>query len=156
MSMRDVLGVLENAEDQLWATFEAAVDLAAIENARLTLAKTTEAGRTYMWLSPFAIGGAYVPPASNADNEANRLLTQAAERVPEWLPVTTILLGHDSQAALRRLVRCGRYDAVVAGPKLYENCPRFSCDLRRLSVSTFVTGDPQERGFKLLSYLTHR
>lgn len=144
MSMCEVLGVLEDAELQLWATLEAAVDLAAVENARLTLAKTTEAGRSYMWLSPFAFGGAYVPAAVDADAQAERLLAQAAEMVPAWLPVTTLVLGHDSQTALRRLVRAGRYDAVVAGPKLFGHCPRLARDLRRAGIRSVSVGSPRD------------
>jgi len=148
MSMCEVLAVLEDAEDQLWTTFEAAIDLAAAENARLTLAKTVEAGRSYMWLSPFAFGGAYVPPPITAEADAERLLTRAAELVPAWLPVTTLMLGHDTQDALRRLIRNGRYGAVVAGPKLFRHCPRFARDLRRTDIRCVATGKPPALEFQ--------
>lgn len=142
MSMCDVLGVLEDTEEQVWATFAAAVELAEAENARLTLAKTTDEGRSYMWLSPFAFGGAYVPPSIGADADAECLLARAAELVPVWLPVTTLMLGRDNQGALRKLIRDGRFGAVVAGPHLYGHCPRFASDLRRAGIRTVCTGDP--------------
>ena len=62
MSMCNVLGVLGDNEDQVRATLEAAIALADAENARLTLVKTCDDGRAYVWITPFAYGGAYVPP----------------------------------------------------------------------------------------------
>ncbi len=136
MSMCDVLAVLEDAESQLWKTLEAAVDLAAMENARLTLAKTAAEGLTSMWLSPFAFGGAYLPPLTDPDIEAERLLAKVAESVPVWLPVTTVTLRRDNQESLRRLIRRSRFGAVVAGPKLFKQYPRFARDLRRAGIRT--------------------
>jgi hypothetical protein len=145
--MCNVLGVLEE-DDQLWTTFEAAVDLAGAENARLTLAKTTDAGRCYMWLSPFAFGGAYMPPPLDAAIKAKWLLAQAAELVPEWLPVTTLLLGSETQDVLLKLIRAGRYDVLVGGPKLFRHCPRLVRDLERRGIGSVCSGDPQPRALQ--------
>jgi hypothetical protein len=136
MNMGDVLAVLEDAEAQLWTTFDAAVDLAAAENARLTLAKTSAEGATYMWLSPFCFGGVHLPPSIEQEVEAERMLTNVVEVVPAWLPVTIVRLGRDNQESLRRLIRGNRFGAVVAGPKLFKQYPRFARDLRRARVLT--------------------
>lgn len=144
MSLCNVLGVLEEG-DQLWTTFDAAVDLAGAGNARLTLAKTTDAGQYYMWLSPFAFGGAYLPPPLDALTEAKRLLAQASELVPEWLPVTTVLLKPDTQDALLKLIRGGRYDLLVFGPKLRQECPLLVRVLDRSGIGSVCLGDPPSR-----------
>ena len=138
MSMCDVLAVLEDAETQIWSTFDAAVDLAISENSRLTLAKTTGEAFTAVWLSPFAFGGVYVPPSVDRDVEAERILAKVAEVVPMSLPVTTVKLGRDNQESLRRLIRRSRFEAVVAGPKLFKQYPRFAREVRRARIVTVV------------------
>jgi hypothetical protein len=138
MSMCDVLAVLEDAEAQIWSTFDAAVDLAISENSRLTLAKTTLEAFTGVWLSPFAFGGVYVPLSTDPDVEAERILAKVAEFVPVSLPVTTVKLGRDNQESLRRLIRRSRFEAVVAGPKLFKQYRRFARDVRRARIVTVV------------------
>ena len=44
--------------------------------ARLTLVKTCAAGRAYVWVAPFAVGGAYLPPELDSPEEAGRILAQ--------------------------------------------------------------------------------
>ncbi len=78
----------------------AAISLAEREHARLTLAKTCASARTYVWVTPFAVGGGYVPPALASPDEASRILSAAVERVPESIPVTTLVLGPDTKRAL--------------------------------------------------------
>ena len=137
--MRDVLAVLEDSEAHLWSVFECAVDLACDTNARLTLAKTTVAPRSYGWLGPYGVGLAAVPPA-NAEASARRVMARAAERVPACLPVSMVMLADDTQLALRRLIRTGRYDAIVAGPKLLRHHPRLRHELSRAEMQTVVVG----------------
>jgi hypothetical protein len=138
MSMCDVLAVLEDTEAQIWSTFDVAVDLAISENSRLTLAKTTGEAFTAAWLSPFAYGGVYVPSAVDPDVEAERILARVAEFVPASLPVTTIKLARDNQESLRRLIRTSRFEAVVVGPKLFKQYPRFARDVQRARTVTVV------------------
>lgn len=138
MSMCDVLAVLEDDEPQIWSTFDAAVDLAISENSRLTLAKTTREPFTAVWLSPFAYGGVYVPLSLDPDAEAERVLANVAESVPMSLPVTTMKLGRDNQDALRRLIRTSRFEAVVVGPKLFKQYPRFARDVRRARIVAVI------------------
>jgi len=140
MNMCDVLAVLEDTETQVWTTFDAAVDLAATENARLTLAKTSAEGATYMWLCPFAFSGVYLPPSIDQEVDGERLLTKVVELVPAWLPVTTVRLGRDNQESLRGLIRRNRFGAVVAGPKVFKQYPRFARDVRRARILTVFAG----------------
>jgi hypothetical protein len=134
MSMCNVLGVLGDNEDQIRATLEAAIALADAENARLTLVKTCDDGRAYVWITPFAYGGAYVPPPIDTPAEAARLLARVAEFVPETIPVTTLVLGHDTQGSLVKLVRAGNYGAVVADKQLLAHCRRLRRELRREGI----------------------
>jgi hypothetical protein len=134
MSMCNVLGVLGDSEDQVWATLNAAIDLADAENARLTLVKTCDCGRPYVWITPFAYGGAYVPPPVDSPAEAARLLARVAEFVPGTISLTSLVLGPDTQRALVRLLHAGNYGAVVADKQLLTHCRRLRRELRREGI----------------------
>jgi hypothetical protein len=133
MSLRNVVAVLEDRPGRLWSTFSAAVDLADREHARLTLAKTQEPEQRYAWCAPFALGG-YLPPEEDPLVHAGRLLAHAAEFVPMEIPVTTMVLGTDTERELRRLLSCGCHDAVVAG----ESFLRRARKLRRLCTDSGI------------------
>ena len=134
MSMCNVLGVLGDSEDQAWATLNAAISLADEENARLTLVKTCDCGRSYVWITPFAYGGAYVPPPVDSPAEAARLLARVAEFVPGTISLTTLVLGPDTQRSLVRLLRAGNYGAVVADKQLLAHCRRLRRELQREGI----------------------
>ena len=112
MSMCNVIGVLGDDEDEVWDTFRTAVDLADVERSRLTLAKTCDDGRSYVWVTPFGFGGAYVPPPLDSPYEAERRLARIAESVPDSIPVTTHVLGPNTQESLVKLLRSGHYNAT--------------------------------------------
>lgn len=120
----NVLAVLGDGEESIRATFSAAVDLADAGNARLTLVKTCEEGRAYVWIAPFAVGAAYMPPALDSPDDAARLLARVTEEVPDRMPVTTLVLTADTQGSLLRLLRDGRFGAVVADADLLSRCRR--------------------------------
>jgi hypothetical protein len=134
-----VLAVLEDRDDDLWLTFDHAVALAEAERARLTLAKTTDPGRLFRWFLPWAMGavaiGALCAPAdSDPKIAASHSLARVAEFVPQDVPVTTLLLGGETQRALRALVRDGSYDALVAPASLLRRCPKLTRELCRYGV----------------------
>jgi hypothetical protein len=138
MSMCNVIGVLGDDEDEVWDTFKAAVDLADVERSRLTLAKTCDDGRSYVWVTPFAFGGAYVPPPLDSPYEAERILARIAEYVPDSIPVTTHVLGSNTQESLVKLLRCGHYNALVASQDLLGHCRRLRRELRRQEIETIT------------------
>jgi hypothetical protein len=117
MSMRNVVGVLEDRPDRLWSTFSAAVELADDQHARLTLVKTSETSQLYAWCAPLSIGGVCIPPDEDPQLSAGRLLARAAEFVPMEIPLTTLVLGPDTQRDLCRLIEYGCYDALVASER---------------------------------------
>jgi hypothetical protein len=129
-----VLAVLGDGEESMRETLQAAVALAESEYARLTLVKTCDAGRAYVWVAPFAAGGAYLPPAVDSPDEAGRILARVAERVPQEIPVTMLVLGSDTQASLLKLLRSGCYGAVVADRNLLSSCRRLRRQLHRDQV----------------------
>jgi hypothetical protein len=143
MSMCNVIGVLGDDEDEIWETFRAAVDLADAERSRLTLTKTCDDGRSYVWVTPFGFGGAYIPPAIDTPEAAERTLARIAEAVPNAIPVTTQVLGANTQDALVKLLRCGHYNAIVANHSLLAHCRRLRRELKRLDIQTFSVGKDQ-------------
>ena len=130
MSMCNVIGVLGDHEDQMWRTLGAAISLAEREHARLTLAKTCDGARAYVWVTPFAVGGGYLPQALGSPDEASRILSAAVERVPESIPVTTLVLGPDTQTALMTVLRSAHFGALVAPDDLFRHCRRLSRKLQ--------------------------
>ena len=136
MSMCNVIGVLGDDENEIWDTFRAAVDLADAERSRLTLAKTCDDGRAYVWVTPFAFGGAYVPPPIDSPVTAERALVRIAESVPNSIPLTTQVLGANTQESLLKLLRCGNYNALVASESLLKHCRRLRRELRRQEIQT--------------------
>jgi hypothetical protein len=135
MSMRNVVGVLEDQPDRLWSTFFAAVALADREHARLTLVKTYEPYPTFIWCGAFV---AYIPPAEDAEVRAGRLLARAAEFVPIEIPVTTMVLGLHTERELRRLIQSAGYDALVAEERLLRRSKRLRRDCACAGVETVV------------------
>jgi hypothetical protein len=134
MSMCNVLAVLSDERDQIRETFNTAVALADAENARLTLAKTCEYGNSYVWISPFGVGGAYLPQPSDSPETAAGMLARVAEFVPSWIPVTTVVLEHSTQRSLMKLLCDGQYGAVVADAKLFGRCRRLSRRLKHEEI----------------------
>lgn len=134
MSMCNVIGVLGDNEDQMWETFNAAVALAESEHARLTLAKTCDDGRAYVWVTPFAFGGVYVPPPLDSPADASRALARVVESVPDCIPVTTLVLGTDTQRSLVQLLHGGQYGALVADADLIKHARKLRRELRRNEI----------------------
>lgn len=142
MSMCNVLAVLGDNDDAMWETFDEAVALAQAENARLTLAKTCDDGRSSVWVTPFAFSGAYVPPQFDTPEDAARVLAEVVDRVPASLPVTTVVLNPDTQGALLKLLSCNNYGAVVADCRLLRHCRRVRRALRSGEVREVAVTQP--------------
>lgn len=141
MCIRQVLGVLEDEECRMWGTLEEAVALADAEQARLTLAKTTDPGWLMRWFAPAALQSMCVS-ADELDfrTAASHKLARAAEFVPAWIPVTTLVLGENTRSAVIDLLGTGQYDALVGTESLFAQSRRLRCALRRLEVRAVVAG----------------
>lgn len=126
-----MLAVLGDDEQLVAETLSSAVALAEDQHARLTLVKTCDEGRAYVCIAPFAFGAAYVPPAVDSPEEAARILAGFAEQVPACIPLTTLVLGQDTQRSLLELLRTGNFGAIVASADLISHCRRLRRALRR-------------------------
>jgi hypothetical protein len=139
MSAHHVLGVLEDDERRLWATLERAIALAETDNARLTLAKTTDPGWLMRWFAPAALNAMCVSSEElDFRTAASHKLARAAEFVPGCVPVTTVLLAESTADALTELIGRGHHDLVVVSDALFARSRRMRCSLRAVGVELAV------------------
>jgi nucleotide-binding universal stress UspA family protein len=91
-----------------------AIDLAQSERARLTLmaAVSELPATTYM-----TAGGVTGTLIQEAHDEAEAILRRARDRVPDDLPVTTVLTEQPIRCALIRQIEKGNHDLVVMGSR---------------------------------------
>ena len=92
-----------------------AIDLAASEHTRLTLITGLEklpsiayAGLTF---------GSLPPIDDQAQARAEGVLRRARDRVPDDIPVTTILTGHPIRVAVIDQIKRGQHDLIVMGSR---------------------------------------
>src|SRR5689334_13861111 len=92
-----------------------AIDLAESEHTRLTLITAVQK------LPPVAYIGLTGLPLAQIDADARSwaegVLRTARDRVPNDIPVTTILTDHPIRAALMEQIKRGRHDLIVMGSR---------------------------------------
>jgi hypothetical protein len=141
-----VLAVLSDGEESMQATLRAAVELAESANARLTLVKTCEQGRAYVWVAPFAVGAAYLPPELESPDQACRVLSRLVAAVPNSIPVTMLVLPSDSQTSLLKLLHEHHYGAVVADKDQLAHWGRVRRRLRHEQLQVVLVSPAQNGG----------
>jgi len=92
-----------------------AIDLATAERSRLTL--LTAIPRPPSWAGTPMTVAAVEPLAAGLADEAKRALRVAVDRVPDSIPVTTILSEEPIRDALMHRIRTGDHDLVVMGSR---------------------------------------
>ena len=92
-----------------------AIDLATAGNARLTI--LTSIPRPPAWACTSATAAAIQPLANELRAEATTALRDAVDRVPQSMPVTTILSEKPIREALTEQLRAGTYDLLVMGSR---------------------------------------
>jgi hypothetical protein len=148
MSFRHVLVVLDGEEEPIARVLTAAVRLAEVERARLTLTRTTDPGRVIRWLRPCAAlsllspMGELLRAEADLQQAAGHQLGRAAEFVPDSIPVTTLVLAPDTRRALRALLALGTYDVLVATADLLTRIPRLKRELASLGISVLALSPP--------------
>jgi Universal stress protein family len=133
-----VLALLDDDERAMWSVLERAIEIAEVERARLTIAKTTDPGRMVRWFAPMATvsrAGLVVEPDTTSPC---CMLDQATAAVPASIPVTRVLLGGDTARGLRRLAESATYDLVVMRDGFAAHHRSVRSELRRLNLSTLL------------------
>src|SRR4051812_46233956 len=92
-----------------------AIDLADREHARLTLFTAVVPPPTAAFFG--ATGDAVVVMLQDLEAHAEAVLRRARDRVPEHLPVTTVLSTEPVEPALIRQIKNGHHDLVVMGSR---------------------------------------
>jgi nucleotide-binding universal stress UspA family protein len=90
-----------------------AIDLAESEHARLTLITAS----AELPATTFLAGAVTCELIANARAEAEAILRRARDRVPDDLPVTTLLSEQPIRSALLRQLKDGHHDLVVMGSR---------------------------------------
>jgi hypothetical protein len=126
--LRHVLGVIVDREELVERTLAVAIGLADNGRARLSLVKTCDTGVVFASFGPLGAHATVAPPDLCARETAGRMLGRLVQDVPGYIPVCTVVLGARTQDGLRRLLRGGAYDALVAPADLVATCPRLARD----------------------------
>ena len=111
---RSVLVAVDGSADAEEALTQA-IDLADSEHARLTLIAgvTRLPSAAYVGLS----GPAFAVMQADARSSAEAVLRRARERVPDDLPVTTILTDEPIRPALIEQIKRGGHDLIAMGSR---------------------------------------
>ncbi len=92
-----------------------AIDLAEAGNSRLAI--LTAISRPPYWATSPATVAAVEPLAVELERDAKRTLNTAVDRVPQSIPVTTILSRKPIREALLDRLQTGEYDLLVLGSR---------------------------------------
>jgi nucleotide-binding universal stress UspA family protein len=92
-----------------------AIDLATAGRGRLTI--LTAIPRPPYWASSPVTIPALEPLAVELTEEAKKNLRRAVDRVPESVPVTSVLSEKPIREAIMDRLRCGTYDLLVMGSR---------------------------------------
>jgi|SRR5579859_7682468 len=92
-----------------------AVDLAEAGNGRLTI--LTAIPRPPYWAATTVTAAAVEPLAGDLRREAQTALKDAVARVPDSIPVTTVLSEKPIREAIVERLKTGAYDLVVTGSR---------------------------------------
>jgi nucleotide-binding universal stress UspA family protein len=100
-----------------WAALDRAIEIAAGQRARLTIAAVVAEPRVYAGFGPLAVPYSPDMLRRDAEREMLRQLAMARDEVPADVSLTTQLLVGRPAKALAELVATGDYDLVVTGPR---------------------------------------
>jgi nucleotide-binding universal stress UspA family protein len=92
-----------------------AIDLATAERSRLTI--LTAIPRPPYWACSPVTAAGIEPLANDLADEAKAALKAAVDRVPDEIPVTTVLTREPIREALMARIRSGEHDLVVMGSR---------------------------------------
>jgi nucleotide-binding universal stress UspA family protein len=111
---RNILVAVDGSRHAERALTEA-IELATAAKGRLTL--ITAIPRPPAWVSTPATVAACEPLAADLERESKQILCDAVKRVPDDVPVTTILTPKPIRRALVAQINCGHHDLLVMGSR---------------------------------------
>lgn len=157
-AFRHLLVLLDDDERSRWSVVERAIEIAEVERARLTIAKTTDPGRCVKWFAPMAtVSRAGLVIAADTDTP-RCALDQVSRCIPASIPFTRVLLGEDTARALRRLAETEVFDLLVVREGFAAHNRGVWREIRRLNVSVLKVctappseGSPASRGPSVVS-----
>lgn len=111
----NILIAIDGSPDAYEALAQA-IDLAGAENARLTLLSATTGPPAVAYAS---VGAAEViaKGIQEAEEDAKRVLDDAAKAVPETVSLTTLMSVKPARAAILRQIADGGHDLLVMGSR---------------------------------------
>ena len=111
---RNIIVSVDGSEHSDRALDEA-IDIACADQARLTI--LTAVTQPPVWAASAMAAGAYAVSAADLEKEAVDLMRRAVKRVPDDVPVTTIICRKPIRQALMQRLQTGDYDLLVMGSR---------------------------------------
>jgi nucleotide-binding universal stress UspA family protein len=111
---RNILVSVDGSEHSDRALGEA-IDIARADQARLTI--LTAVNQPPVWAASAMAAGAYAVSAADLEKEAVDVMRRAVKRVPDDVPVTTIISRKPVRQALMHRLQTGDHDLLVMGSR---------------------------------------
>ncbi|HUA04514.1 MAG TPA: universal stress protein [Solirubrobacteraceae bacterium] len=111
---RNIIVSVDGSEHSERALDEA-IDIARADQARLTL--LTAVNQPAVWAASAMAAGAYAVSAADLEKEAVDTMRRAVKRVPDDVPVTTIISRKPIRNALMHRLKTGDHDLLVMGSR---------------------------------------
>ncbi len=111
---RNIL-VSVDGSPQAQRALDEAIDIACAGNGRLTI--LTAVSQPPAWAASSLAAGAAALSALDLEREAIEVMRCAVDRVPNDVPVTTLISRRPIRSALMKALRCGDYDLLVMGSR---------------------------------------
>jgi nucleotide-binding universal stress UspA family protein len=111
---RNIL-VSVDCSDHAQRALEEAIDIARAGNARITI--LTAINQPPAWCASSIAVSAAAVTAAELEREAIQVMQRAVARVPNDIPVTTVVSRRPIRTALMRAVKSGDYDLLVMGSR---------------------------------------
>jgi nucleotide-binding universal stress UspA family protein len=111
---RNIL-VSVDGSDHAQRALDEAIDIARAGRGRLTI--LTAVNQPPAWAASSIATGAAALSALDLEREAVQVMRCAVSRVPDDVPVTTLISRRPIRSALMKAVACGDYDLLVMGSR---------------------------------------
>ncbi len=111
---RNIL-VSVDGSDHAHCALDEAIDIARAGRGRLTI--LTAVNQPPAWAASGIATGAAAVSALDLEREAVQVMREAVDRVPDDVPVITLISRRPIRSALMKAAACGDYDLLVMGSR---------------------------------------